>query len=95
MRIAMMVLSSQRGYTIVTRSDWRKDVKANRAGSAQQPQQMNQLGRTNLLKVSLPRYFQGRSSSSYCSGPGRCITAVSLTHFSLIGTSVLLSLKVH
>ena len=58
MRIATMVLSSQICYTTVTRSDWRKDVKADWAGIAQQPQQGNQLGRTNLLNVSLPSYYQ-------------------------------------
>ena len=33
-------------------------MKSDRAGIAQQPQQRNQLGRTNLLNVSLPSYFQ-------------------------------------
>ena len=33
-------------------------MKADRAGIAQQPQQRNQLGRTNLLNVSLPSYLQ-------------------------------------
>ena len=33
-------------------------MKADRAGIAQHPQQRNQLGRTNLLNVSLPSYLQ-------------------------------------
>jgi hypothetical protein len=92
MWIATMALSSQRGYTIVTRSDGRKDVKADRAGIAHQPQQRNQLGRTNLMNVSLLSYFQlvlYMGSRPFHNG------RVTHTHFTLIGTSVLLSLKVH